>query len=63
VVGLADAVIDIVATGTTLRVHRLEEVEAIMESTARFVVPRPRHGGSAESAEEMLRRLGADVEV
>ena len=38
VVGLADAVIDIVATGTTLRVHRLEEVEAIMESTARFVV-------------------------
>ncbi len=38
--GLADAVVDIVETGGTLRANGLEEVETILSSSARFVVNR-----------------------
>ncbi len=38
--GLADAVVDIVETGSTLRANNLEELEVILESSARFVVNR-----------------------
>ena len=38
--GLADAVVDIVETGSTLRANDLEEVETIFLSSARFVVNR-----------------------
>ncbi|MDO8964344.1 MAG: ATP phosphoribosyltransferase [Coriobacteriia bacterium] len=36
-IGLAERVVDITATGTTLRENRLRIVEDVMESTARFV--------------------------
>jgi ATP phosphoribosyltransferase len=36
-IGLADRIVDITATGTTLRENRLRIVEDVMESTARFV--------------------------
>lgn len=38
--GLADAVVDIVETGTTLRANGLQEVDVIVRSSARFVVNR-----------------------
>jgi len=38
--GLADAVVDIVETGGTLRANDLEEIEVILTSSARFVVNR-----------------------
>lgn len=38
--GLADAVVDIVETGGTLRANGLEECEVILHSSARFVVNR-----------------------
>ncbi|PYE53360.1 ATP phosphoribosyltransferase [Deinococcus yavapaiensis] len=38
--GLADAVVDIVQTGSTLRANDLEEVEVLATSSARFVVNR-----------------------
>jgi ATP phosphoribosyltransferase len=38
--GLADAVVDLVQTGSTLKANKLEEVELIMQSSARFVVNR-----------------------
>lgn len=38
--GLADAVVDIVQTGSTLKANKLEEVEVIFHSSARFVVNR-----------------------
>lgn len=38
--GLADAVVDIVESGATLRANDLEEVEVILESSARLVVNR-----------------------
>ncbi len=36
-IGLADRIVDITATGTTLRENRLRVVEEVLESTARFV--------------------------
>ena len=38
--GLADAVVDIVETGGTLRANALEEIDVILTSSARFVVNR-----------------------
>jgi ATP phosphoribosyltransferase len=38
--GLADAVVDIVQTGQTLKANKLEEVEVLFHSSARFVVNR-----------------------
>ncbi|MBA2667191.1 MAG: ATP phosphoribosyltransferase [Trueperaceae bacterium] len=38
--GLADAVVDVVQTGETLRANGLEEVDVILRSSARFVVNR-----------------------
>jgi ATP phosphoribosyltransferase len=38
--GLADAVVDVVETGSTLKANQLEEVAIITESSARFVVNR-----------------------
>lgn len=38
--GLADAVVDIVESGSTLRANNLVEIETIAESSARFVVNR-----------------------
>ncbi|MFC4453306.1 ATP phosphoribosyltransferase [Deinococcus sonorensis] len=38
--GLADAVVDLVQTGSTLRANHLEEVEVLMHSSARLVVNR-----------------------
>jgi ATP phosphoribosyltransferase len=38
--GLADAVVDVVQTGSTLRANALEEVDVLLHSSARFVVNR-----------------------
>lgn len=38
--GLADAVVDVVQTGSTLRANALEEVDVLLQSSARFVVNR-----------------------
>ncbi len=38
--GLADAVVDIVQTGSTLKANNLEEIEIIHQSSARFIVNR-----------------------
>jgi ATP phosphoribosyltransferase len=40
--GLADAIVDIVSTGNTLKANHLVEVERIMDISARLVVNRPR---------------------
>lgn len=38
--GVADVIVDLVSTGSTLRVNRLREVATIMESTARVIANR-----------------------
>jgi ATP phosphoribosyltransferase len=37
-IGIADVIVDLVSTGSTLRVNGLREVETVMESTARLIV-------------------------
>jgi ATP phosphoribosyltransferase len=37
-VGLADAIVDLVSTGNTLRANNLVEVESITEISARLIV-------------------------
>jgi ATP phosphoribosyltransferase len=53
ITGLADAVVDVVQTGATLRAAGLVEVEVLAHSTARFIVNRQ----SLKLKREMLRPL------
>ncbi|HEX3467322.1 MAG TPA: ATP phosphoribosyltransferase [Candidatus Elarobacter sp.] len=56
-VGLADLIVDLVATGTTLREHDLVVVEEIGESTARFVVNPVRFRAKYTALVKLLERL------
>ena len=49
--GIADAILDITSTGSTLRMNGLHEVETVMESTAHlFTAPEGPHNGEAGRA-------------
>jgi ATP phosphoribosyltransferase len=60
-IGIADVIVDITSTGSTLKVNGLHEVETIMESTARLVAaPNALTTGSADrrrSIEELTMAL------
>jgi ATP phosphoribosyltransferase len=60
-IGIADVIVDITSTGSTLKVNGLHEVETIMESTARLVAaPGALDGGSVDrrrSIEELTMAL------
>lgn len=53
ITGLADAVVDLVSTGSTIRANGLVEVEVLAHSTARFIVNRQ----SLKLKRELLRPL------
>ncbi len=55
--GLADAVVDIVQTGSTLKANQLEEVEVIFHSSARFVVNRAALKLKAERLRPLIETL------
>lgn len=55
--GLADAVVDIVETGGTLRANGLEEVETILHSSARFVVNRAALKLKADTLKPLITAL------
>ncbi len=59
VVGLADRIVDLVETGSTLKAHDLVEVEVIARSTARFIVNRASLRLKHEPLMELIRRLRA----
>jgi ATP phosphoribosyltransferase len=59
VVGLADRIVDLVETGSTLKAHGLIEVEVIAQSTARFIVNRASLRLKHEPLMELIRRLRA----
>ena len=61
--GLADAVVDIVQTGGTLRANNLEEVETILHSSARFVVNRAALKLKAARLRPLIKKLRALSEV
>ncbi len=55
--GLADAVVDLVESGSTLRANDLVEVETIMDSSARFIVNR----ASLKLKSDLLRPLISEL--
>jgi ATP phosphoribosyltransferase len=62
-VGLADLIVDLVATGNTLREHDLVEVAEIDRSTARLVVNPVRFRAKYELLRDLQRRLLERVEA
>ena len=58
-VGLADLIVDLVATGNTLREHDLVVVDEIGRSTARFVVNPVRFRVAYDAIVALLKRLEA----
>ncbi len=61
VVGLADRIVDLVETGSTLLANDLVEVEMIAQSTARFIVNRASLRLKHEPLMELIRRLRAAI--
>ena len=55
--GLADAVVDIVETGSTLKANNLEEVATILQSSARFVVNRAALKLKADQLRPLIAKL------
>ena len=66
-VGLADAIVDVVSTGGTLKANDLVEVEEIMTISSRLVVNqaslKTRYAELAPLLERLARAVGADVLV
>ena len=62
VVGLADRIVDLVETGSTLKAHDLVELEVIAQSTARFIVNRASLRLKQGPLTELIRKLRAAVQ-
>lgn len=60
-VGLADRIVDLVETGSTLRAHDLAEVEVITHSTARLIVNRASLKLKHEPLKVLIERLRVAV--
>ena len=54
---LADGIVDLVATGTTLRENGLVEREQIFASSARLIANRASHKLESEAVDELVRRF------
>ncbi len=61
-IGLADRIVDITATGTTLRENRLRIVEEVLPSTARFIANPASLRTLGERITELANRLAANRE-
>ncbi|MDZ7799869.1 MAG: ATP phosphoribosyltransferase [Trueperaceae bacterium] len=61
--GLADAVVDIVQTGSTLEANDLEEVDVLLRSSARLVVNRAALKLRADELKPLIRRLRAAADT
>jgi len=59
IVGLADRIVDLVETGSTLQAHDLVEVELIARSTARLIVNRASLKLKHAAVTELIRKLRA----
>ena len=57
--GLADAVVDLVQTGATLKANKLEEIDTILHSSARFVVNRAALKLKSDSLRPLIQALRA----
>jgi len=61
-VGLADAIVDLVSTGNTLKANQLVEVETIMEISAQLIVNQAAHKMHREQMQEFLDAFASAVE-
>lgn len=61
-VGLADLLVDMVETGTTLRENGLVELETIMASEAVLIVNRASHKLHYAALQELIARLASQVD-
>ncbi|HHX95851.1 MAG TPA: ATP phosphoribosyltransferase [Clostridia bacterium] len=61
-VGLAEAIVDIVSTGKTLRENGLVPLEFIGEATARLIVNRASYRLKAEEIKQMVQQINAVLE-
>lgn len=62
--GIADVIVDLVSTGSTLRVNGLREIETILTSTAQLVVPTSTPGWDAskrDALEDLISALESVV--
>jgi len=57
-VGLADAIVDLVSSGSTLRANHLAEVEEIMPISARLIVNQASLKTKADRLEPLLEAVG-----
>jgi ATP phosphoribosyltransferase len=57
IVGLADRIVDLVETGSTLKAHDLVEVECIAQSTARLIVNRASLKLKHAAVTELIKKL------
>jgi ATP phosphoribosyltransferase len=58
--GIADVIVDLTETGSTLRVNGLREIATILESTARLVTaPGPRPPAATRALDELVTALGS----
>lgn len=58
--GIADIIVDLTSTGSTLRVNGLREVETVLESTARLIVARrPRDDARTQALDELTASLAS----
>jgi ATP phosphoribosyltransferase len=60
-IGIADVIVDLVSTGSTLRVNGLREIATVLESTARLIAaPGARaDAGRARALDELVGALGS----
>ncbi len=62
-VGLADAIVDLVSTGETLRQNGLVEFETVLESTCRLIVNRAAMKTRTAEVADLVRRFRARLEA
>ena len=57
ILGLTDAIVDIVETGTTLRENNLHVLEEVADSSARLIVNKSAYKFKRDTIDELLRKL------
>lgn len=62
-IGVADVIVDLVSTGSTLKVNGLREVATVLESTAILIARGDLSGGAAQKLEELIAALESVIQA
>lgn len=57
ILGLADCIVDLVSTGSTLRANKLTEVQSVLESSAALVVNRAAYATHTDTVKSLIRAI------